>query len=60
MLDTAERLCDRIVIIDQGKKVAEGSLRELHERAEMGADATLEDLFLELTKAGDDETSALR
>jgi len=60
MLDTAERLCDRILIIDRGKKVAEGSLRELHGRAQMGADATLEDLFLKLTEDNaDDETSAL-
>ena len=50
MLDTAERLCDRILIIDRGRKVAEGSLKELHERAQMGEDATLEDMFLKLTE----------
>lgn len=33
MLDTAERLCDRILIINQGRKVAEGSLEELQSRA---------------------------
>lgn len=50
MLDTAERLCDRILIIDHGRKVAEGTMAELHERVHMGADATLEDMFLKLTE----------
>ncbi len=58
MLDTAERLCDRILIIDHGKKVAEGTLAELHDRAHMGEDATLEDMFLKLTEdRTPDETS---
>ena len=51
MLDTAEHLCDRIMILSQGHKIAEGSLRELHERARMGQDASLEDVFLTLTEA---------
>ncbi|MEN6371733.1 MAG: ABC transporter ATP-binding protein [Armatimonadota bacterium] len=51
MLDTAERLCDRIIILREGQKVAEGSLTELHERAKMGQDASLEDVFLSLTEA---------
>jgi ABC-2 type transport system ATP-binding protein len=50
MLDTAERLCDRILIIQNGRKVAEGTLAELHDKAKMGDDATLEDLFLNLTE----------
>jgi ABC-2 type transport system ATP-binding protein len=50
MLDTAERLCDRILIMDRGKKVTEGTLKELHERVHMSEDASLEDLFLKLTE----------
>ncbi len=50
MLDTAERLCSRIIILQHGRIVAEGSLEELHERAKVGEDATLEDVFLHLTE----------
>ncbi|MCE5200877.1 MAG: ABC transporter ATP-binding protein [Armatimonadota bacterium] len=50
MLDTAERLCDRIIILRKGAIVAEGNLAELHERARMGTDASLEDVFLTLTE----------
>ena len=49
MLDTAEHLCDRIVILQKGRIVAEGDLAALHERARMGDDASLEDVFLTLT-----------
>lgn len=50
MLDTAERLCDRIIIIRQGTILADGDLETLHARAKMGEDATLEDVFLSLTE----------
>ena len=47
LLEVAERLCDRVVILQRGRKLAEGTLDELR-GARHGA--TLEDLFLELTK----------
>jgi ABC-2 type transport system ATP-binding protein len=47
LLEVAERLCDRVVILHHGEKLAEGSLAEL--RGER-AGATLEDVFLELTR----------
>ncbi len=50
LLDTAERLCNRILILSRGTKLAEGTMAELHERAKMGEDATLEDMFLRLTE----------
>jgi ABC-2 type transport system ATP-binding protein len=49
MLDTAERLCDRVIIMNRGEVLAEGTVEELHGRASMAADATLEDVFLRLT-----------
>ena len=53
LLDVAERLCDRVVILDHGVKRAEGTLAELR-----GTDAaaTLEDVFLALTR--DDASQA--
>lgn len=50
MLDTAEHLCDRIIILSHGRMVAEGTLHELQERASMGSGASLEDAFLTLTE----------
>jgi ABC-2 type transport system ATP-binding protein len=55
ILEMAERLAERISIIQKGKIIAEGSLDELRERAaqsRQGGGATLEDVFLELTNTG--------
>lgn len=49
MLDTAQNLCDRILILRQGEKIAEGTLADLRARAHAQTDATLEDIFLSLT-----------
>jgi ABC-2 type transport system ATP-binding protein len=49
MLDTAQSLCDRILILRHGVKVAEGTLSDLRDRAHAGSDASLEDVFLSLT-----------
>ena len=50
MLDTAERLCDRVVILNRGRLIEEGTIQELHERLSSGTDASLEDMFLQLTE----------
>ncbi|AIE84950.1 ABC transporter ATP-binding protein [Fimbriimonas ginsengisoli] len=50
MLDTAERLCDRVVILNRGRLIAEGTVEELHQKLSSGADVTLEDMFLQLTE----------
>ena len=50
LLDTAERLCDRILVLQAGRKRAEGSLADLRLSAEGFGDATLEEVFMELTK----------
>lgn len=47
-LAEAEALCDRVVILDHGRTLAEGTPRELRVRHGGGA-ASLEDVFLSLT-----------
>ena len=50
ILEIAERLAERISIIQRGRIVAQGSLDELRARASgAGAGSTLEDVFLQLT-----------
>ncbi len=51
IMDVAERLVDRIGIIQSGRIVAEGTLDELRTRAGR-SEATLEDLFLQLIRPG--------
>jgi ABC-2 type transport system ATP-binding protein len=48
VLEVAERLADRIGIINAGRMVAEGTFAELRDRAGSGQ-TTLEDVFLHLT-----------
>ena len=50
VLDTAERLCDRVIIMHRGSVVAQGTVDEMRARAQMGAGAALEDVFLRLTE----------
>lgn len=50
ILEVAERLAQRIGIIQKGKLIAEGTLEELRQRAGDGQ-SSLEDLFLELTRS---------
>lgn len=56
LLDTAEKLCDRVIILNRGTKIAEGSLAELRNQSQMQA-ADLEELFLKLTQ--DNESARL-
>jgi ABC-2 type transport system ATP-binding protein len=48
LLDTAEKLCDRVIILARGQKLAEGTLGELQAKSGM-AGKSLEEVFLELT-----------
>ncbi|PZD95654.1 ABC transporter ATP-binding protein [Paenibacillus sambharensis] len=49
VLDTAERICDRFILLDQGSVMAEGTLPRVREQAGCPADATLFDCFYALT-----------
>ena len=47
-MEVAEKLCDRIAIINHGKIVAAGTLEEIRSAAQ--EEASLEQIFLELTE----------
>src|SRR2546421_5869442 len=49
-LDTAERLCDRVAIVNHGRNVATGSLESLRASVDSGEHASLEEIFLRLTQ----------
>ncbi|NPA75921.1 MAG: ABC transporter ATP-binding protein [Euryarchaeota archaeon] len=51
IMEIAEKLCDKIAVINKGKIVAEGTVEELRTQAQVSGD--LEDIFLKLT--GEDE-----
>jgi ABC-2 type transport system ATP-binding protein len=50
LLDTAERLCDRVIILQKGRKVAEGTLADL-QRLSGREGESLEQVFLAITGA---------
>ncbi len=52
VLEVAEKMCDRIGIINEGELIAEGTMEQLRQVSNKG-NKSLEDLFLELT--GGDE-----
>ena len=52
VLDVAEKVCDRLIVIDEGQIVFAGTIRELQDRYQ--ADASLESMFLKLVGKGDD------
>ena len=50
VMEVAEKLCDRLAIINGGKIMFEGSLQNLREKR--GENSSLEKLFLELVDTG--------
>ena len=48
-LGDAARICDRLVLLSDGRVAGEGSLDELRARAKLGSTHSLEDVFLALT-----------
>ncbi|HNQ24468.1 MAG TPA: ABC transporter ATP-binding protein [Phycisphaerae bacterium] len=57
VMDVVERVCDRIVIINNGEIIADGSFEQLRE---MNKAASLERLFTQLTSSGGHEAVADR
>lgn len=53
LLDTAERFCNRVLIVSKGRLLAEGTLQELQEKSGMAGE-TLEEVFLKLTTERDE------
>lgn len=49
VLSDVEKLGDRVVVLDGGTKIAEGTLAGLREQADVGPDADLEAAYLALT-----------
>lgn len=53
-LELIEEICDEIFVIQEGKKVIEGSLSEIHaELTGLPDDPSLEDIFFHLTEGGE-------
>jgi len=58
ILEIAERVCDRVGIIDKGRLIAVGTVEELKSQSKAGL-VSLEDIFLELT-GGPDQLEIIR
>jgi ABC-2 type transport system ATP-binding protein len=48
LLDMADRLCDRLLLLDHGRLIAEGTVDEVRRQAGLDPGASLEDAFLKL------------
>jgi ABC-2 type transport system ATP-binding protein len=51
LLEMADRMCTRVMILHHGRVIAEGTSAQVRERAGVAAGATLEDAFLKLVAA---------
>ncbi len=60
IMEIAERLADRIAILNHGSLVANGTLQELKEAHARHGRETLEEIFLRLTASHDDAEGAAR
>jgi ABC-2 type transport system ATP-binding protein len=57
VMDTVERLCDRVAVIRAGRLVAEGTLEDLRAASGLGAAADLEEVFVRLVGGVEDRGS---
>jgi ABC-2 type transport system ATP-binding protein len=53
LLHLVEALCDQVLILHRGRKMAFGSLEEIRALATLHADASLEDVFFAVTEQSD-------
>ena len=51
LLDMADRMCDQMLIIHRGRKIAAGTADDVRSQAGVAQEATLEDAFLKLVGA---------
>ena len=59
LLHLVEELCDRVLILNQGRKVIHGSLEEIKKSLpELRGDTSLEEMFLRITGHAEDGTDA--
>jgi ABC-2 type transport system ATP-binding protein len=58
-MEVAERLCNRVGILDRGRLVGEGTMDELRAKTAQG-NATLEEIFLRLTREEEGVYAAIR
>ncbi len=58
LLHLVEELCDRVLILNQGRKIVDGSLAEIQKGLpELREDTSLEEMFLRITGHAEDGTS---
>ena len=50
LLDNAQSICDGVIVMKRGTIIAQGSIAELRKKAHAGEKASLEELFLEVTR----------
>jgi len=48
LLDMAERMCDRLLVLDHGRRIGAGTAAELRTQAQVSPGASLEDAFFKL------------
>ena len=49
LLELVESICHRVLILDQGKRIAFGPLESIRESAALGASATMEEVYMAMT-----------
>jgi ABC-2 type transport system ATP-binding protein len=51
LLDMADRMCDRMLVLNRGRRIAAGTASEVRAQAGVSQDATLEEAFFKVVGA---------